>query len=283
MAAKKKTEITTGVVDAASLPMFLDFLGDDAKALLDSGAKLAVIGAAEGSKAVGAACGYADEDGCFNILGIYVAPKYRKKGIGTELLNAVAETAKGVKKGIPVRLAFCEGDAEAESLLAFMKALGYKETDRGERLYRFTVGDLKNKAYFPAKYKNPHLKSFAEMRSEEIKKIAVRTAQRHRDMPEDGFTSARVKKDCSFAYFRNGIVKGYLVCDDTSGGELTVSALFVRDKFAMAGLLRAFASAIKAKHKAATLVCMPVPTDRYDDLFEKLFPGVKNLEHNFEI
>ena len=281
MATKKKTEIVTGLIEDDSWSVFERFLGDSVKEAKAAGISIAAIGAADGDTAVGAISGYVDEDGTFDILSFYVAPKYRKMGVGTALLEALKTVAADRK--VPLRLAFCEGDAEADTLLAFMKAGGYKETDRGERLHHFTVGSLKNKVYFPAKYKNSHVRSFEELSNAEIKKIAVKTAERHRDMPEEGFTSPHVNKSCSFAYYKKGIVRGYLVCDDTAGGEVTVSALFAKDKYAMAGVLRAFASAVKAAYKAPTVIVMPVPTDRYDGLFDKLFPGVKNFEHNFEI
>ena len=281
MATKKKKEISTGLIDEASWSCFESFLGDSIREARNAGITVAAIGAADGDTAVGAIGGYIDEDGTFDILGFYVAPKYRKMGVGTALLEALKSIAQEQKAAL--RLAFCEGDAEADSLIAFMEALGYEETDRGERLHHFTVGSLKNKIYFPAKYKNSHVRSFAELSNNEIKKIAVNTAERHRDMPEEGFTSPHVNRDCSFAYYRKGILRAYLVCDDTAGGEVTVSALFSKDKYAMAGVLRAFASAVKAAYKAPTVIVMPVPTDRFDGLFEKLFPGVKNFEHNYEI
>ncbi len=282
MAGKKRSAVSIGIVDSASMPLFTDFLGDDVKGVMAEGISVAVIGAVDGDTAVGAISGYVDQEQCFNVLSLYVAPDYRKIGIGKSLLDSVRKAAAAMGD-IPVRLAFCSGTDEADTLLGFMKALGYKETDVGERLHRFTVGDFKNKTYFPPKYKDPCLHSFEELSNEEIKRIAVRTAERHRDMPEDGFTSSRVYRDCSFAYVKNGILKGYLVCDDTSGGELTVSAIFAKDKFAMAGLLRSFASAMKARHKASDVIVMPVPTDRFDGLFDTLFPGVVNLEHNYLI
>ncbi len=280
MASKK---ISVGLIDEKSMHLFTDFITENPRELLDSGNHIIVLGAVSQDMAVGALCGYMDDDDYFNVLSFYVAGAYRRQGVGTALLDSLCDSLDGLSDSIVIRISYCEGDEESEALSEFLKARGCREIDRGERLYIFPVKCFDNDILFSRRYVNPRVRSFLDLTVKELAYLSDTSFKKYRDQPEEGFLSSRVNRKCSFVYYKKKKIRGYLVCDDTEGGELTVSALFALDNLAMAGLLHSFAEAVKNEYSGEKKIYMPVTTSRFDALFETLLPGVKNLEKNYEL
>ncbi len=276
-----KIKVEVGLVDRKDREPFMNFVTESGKEALSAGAVM--LGAVTGKVAIGALVGYIDQDGCFMIESLYVSPDYRKKGAGAALVGRLKEIMDETDGAVYSRIGYCEYDKDTEALTAFLKAVGYKSVDRGDRLYEISIADLEDDKLFPKKYQNRNMKTFAELTDRELKRLAVASRERYRDQPEEGFISPHVDRELSYVYERKGIISAYLVCDDTEDKEVTVSAVYAPNARQMSALLRSFAAGVRKKYKAKkTKIFIPTTTPVYDGPFEAIFPGVKNIERNYE-
>lgn len=162
---------------------------------------------------------------CLEVLSLYVAPEYRRRTVGTLLMETLMDISKEL--AYSVEISFTVTEDEHNSLHPFLKYLGFKkEEDYGEGIYMSTVGDVVlgiDTSYSARKT----CVSFAEL-DDYILSAATKTViHSYEQIPEGGLESDTIDRDVSVAILKNGVIASYIAIDTSWTDGLIFSAIRV--------------------------------------------------------
>lgn len=219
--------------------------------------------------AVGAIAGILEEKQLV-ILSFYVASEYRRKKIGTLLM----ETIINVSKGICMRVKICFTVTEEEHCILryFLEDLQFKQDeDDGLAIYMTTVGSMVDRVIEKVKEKGLPFSELDEYILSQTTKIARYNGDQ---MPEGGFESESVDRDVSVAIIKNNMISAYIVIDKYWSDGLNISAVKVdhSNPSEFAALLRLLVLRLKEKYPSETRVVMQVVRSEGVSLLYGLLP-----------
>jgi hypothetical protein len=216
-----------------------------------------IIGLAVGVDdiAVGAIAGMLEEKQLV-ILSFYVTSEYRRKKIGTLLMETIINISKDICIGIKICFNVTE---EAHSILRlFLENLHFKqENDDGLAIYMTTVGSLADRVNEKIKEKGVSFSELDEFILSSATKIARYSGAQ---VPEGGLESKIVDRDVSVAIIKNHDISAYIVIDKSWPGGLNISAVKT-DKITtleFMALLSLFRVRLKEKYLPETKIVMQV-------------------------
>lgn len=195
-------------------------------AAIRKGENLGAIGLLEDEKkvhsAVGAIAGIVRED-TFQILSLMVEEKYRGKGFGKQLLNAMEAEAKEFH--LPVLFDFPDVTEGQHLLSGFLLHQGYGEGEIDFPLVRFPLSEVEEGG---GKKQEEHVTClpFSKL-SEQILSAADEKAKRELlPMPEGGLLSNQINRDCSLGVETKGELTAYVTFEELSPKEILLSSFW---------------------------------------------------------
>lgn len=229
-AEQTNVNMQVGVITDEQLQWFTPLLLPEVTEAMEQGEPLTALGLVHEKTACGALAGYV-EDGCFQIVSLYVAPDYRRQGGGKAML-AQLEKLLAENQIFSIALSFSVVDEDDKTLLPFCKALGFAEEKEDGSIYCFSLEQLQ-KSIQPEKLSEErpsYIKSFAELPEDVLHAAQKRGMVLETPLPEQTLNGADVERRLSHAVVKDGRVEGYAAVDHSCAGELTLCGLWVGDK-----------------------------------------------------
>ncbi|MCD7806447.1 MAG: GNAT family N-acetyltransferase [Lachnospiraceae bacterium] len=212
--------LKTGVLSPGNPGVFKTLLLPAAARALSEGEPLTALGLTEDDLAVGALAGYL-EDGMFQIISLYVAPDYRRRGGGRLLVETLENLLKEFRMGMVIR--FTATREEHETLAPFLKAMGFlDETDEKENIFVTSLAQMKEISYFSGATETGI--SFDKLDESLIRQAEREARVNGAPRPEGGIDGPKVERRISMAIVRDNQIAAYAIFDRSCMNSLTLSS-----------------------------------------------------------
>ena len=268
--APKEKEHFKPFIDPAIYPLLNEDLQFMALGLLDDG------------RPIGAAIGIIDSYNDFNILSLYVDPKFRRMGGGTMLLRAL-ESDWEAQNGGPAMLSFIErGKDDDKALFEFAESLDLYEAPDFEHLYEIPLGSFYESNLFSGNFDLNNIRQLSNVNVKEDEAFWSKYLSTDSTVQSYMLGSLRTNSELSLLYVNKGEVLGYLLLGYSKRfhKKPLIKLSNFSDSDVTATLMGTFISMSRARFSPDTGIIMPVPDDRYEKMFSRL-KGAKNLQHNY--
>lgn len=249
-----------------------------AAAIQHNGAVIA-YGVVEDDVAVGALAGTFSEE-FFQIRSLYVAPKYRRKGYGTALLNELKELFSS--EYVPMEISFTVTEEEHKTLFPFLEKFDFKpEQSSYENIYYSDLAELSQNPLFQKKGTNSCV-SFADLNPKLFYGLErlYKRQQQYIPMPEGGFFGKNVDLDLSYAYISSGEIKAYLTVERQKDGFL-ISSLWSQNPQSAALVLQKTGTRLLSLYPPNTKLAFQTLNQASYTLAKKLLPGMQPISYTY--
>ncbi len=254
----------------------------EVQAAMDEALPVTVFLAAYGNMAAGAIAGSVT-GGIFDIESVYVAPEYRRKGIGTALIERLRRAL--LTKEIMIRAEYTLDNKEKESLSTFFRRNGFSR----ERIaipcyYISSLKDMKNED--EDKIKNKFSGSITPLSEIPVNALKTATAYAKNEgypLPKGGLLSEKVDRDLSFSVVVNGRVGAYIIVEKDEDGIIEIPALWSRvpdPKIMMAMIKKAVAASL-AKYPPEEKAAMMAISSVSEKIILYLFPKAEAVSYTY--
>lgn len=221
-----ESEFDVGSVDKDNIFAFKTLLLPGVANAICEDEPVTALGLVDRGVAVGAMAGYADGD-TFVLSSFYVAPAYRKRGGGQQLLDELMEVLYGEVSQI--RIGFTVTLPEHEELERFLKNRGFEDIVRDSNsMFRISLSALLENKILASVQESSSVISVSETNDFLLRKEMKRAMAAGDPMPEDGFESDLVRKDLSVVYVNDDEILSYLVIESTEENVYVISAALNR-------------------------------------------------------
>ncbi len=212
--------------------------------------------------AIAAVAGVA-RNNVFQILSLMVEKKYRRMGCGRQLLEAIEDRAK--EFGLPLTAEYPAATEDQELLEEFFLHLGFEEGDVENPMVRFPLSALHKKSGEKEEMAERSL-SFAELPEEILRRAEERAKIEILPMPEGGFFTDQIRRDCSFGVEDGEELAAYVTFEELPEKEILLSSLWCRDPAAMAAPLLSLAfRKVKETRPGDTIIYAYIGSDCLGD------------------
>lgn len=279
---EEKTEV--GLIGAEQLELFGSLLLPEMEQAIAQGEPYTAIGISADEVACGALAGYEDDE-CFYLRSFYVAPDYRGRGIGAELLNALKQLLQKIGGVYALELSFTSTDPEHEQLRGFLEHNGFEQQDDKERtIWTFSLGDFVASELFQKNVKSSHdVCAFSEIPEDMLSAMQKRGVVQETPLPEQTMTGADVERAISHALICDGRAEAYVVFDHSFGGMLTLCALWIGEAgpSALYALLRESFRRANELYPPETKIALQAVNEQSARLVRTLVPGAARMSYTY--
>ena len=178
--------------------------------------------------AVGALAG-ATDGGVFDIASIYVMPEYRRRGIGSALVEWLKELLDFEDEGrICIRAEYTMIEEDNKTLYPFFLALDFTEDNTDLPMYYCgLLGDISSDDISLSRVrKDSKIISFAEAGKMLLKTASAEAVSGGFPLPEGGLVSEKLDMDSSFCVKEEERIRAYIAVEPIEEGLIRVSALW---------------------------------------------------------
>lgn len=279
-----ETPMRLGCIGSEQLAYFSTLLLPDAAAAIERGEPVTAIGIAQEDVACGALAGYV-ENGCFQVISLYVAPAYRRLGGGRLMLSQLEELLREERGIHSIEISYTMGEPDNETLAPFLAVMGFApEDDKGRNIYSFTLGQMTGaKAWKPAASKSLHIRPFSQLSEYELQAVQKCGIVQETPLPEAALTSPQLERELSHALIREGKVEAYAVFDRSCCGALTLCGLWVGDTnpVVLYSLLKTVIQRAAELYSPQTRIALQTVNDQSARLLRGLVPDAEKLSFTY--
>lgn len=272
-----------GCIGSEQLAYFSTLLLPDAVQAIERDEPVTAIGIALEDTACGALAGYV-QNGCFQLISLYVAPDYRRLG-GARLMLSQLEELLEENDIRAVEISFTGAEQEEESLALFLASMGFvAEDDRGQNIYTFTLEEVTQaKALSRPAGKSLKIRPFSQLSEDMLRAAQKRGIALGSPLPERTLLSEQLERELSHAFIKEGRVEAYAAVDDSCCGVLTLCGLWVGDPspVVLYSLLKAVISRAAELYPPQTRVAVQAVNDQSLRLIRGLVPGAKKVSFTY--
>ena len=273
-----------GCIGEEQMPYFSSLLLPDAVAAIERGEPVTAIGIAQEEVACGALAGYV-ENGCFQVVSLYVAPDYRRLGGARLMISQLEELLMEESDIWSMEISFTETGQEEESLAPFLASMGFvAEDDRGQNIYTFTLEEVTQaKALSRPAGKSLKIRPFSKLSEDVLRAAQKRGIALASPLPERTLMSEQLDRELSHAFIKDGRVEAYAAVDDSCCGVLTLCGLWVGDSrpIVLYSLLKTVIGRAAELYPPQTRVAVQAVNDQSLKLIRGLAPGAKKVSFTY--
>lgn len=272
-----------GCIGEEQMPYFSSLLLPEAVAAIERGEPVTAIGIAQEDVACGALAGYV-ENGCFQLISLYVAPDYRRRG-GARLMISQLEELLEENDIWSVEISFTEAGQETETLTPFLASMGFAaEDDRGRNIYTFTLEEVtRAKALSRPAGKSLKIRPFSRLSEDMLRAAQKRAIALGSPLPERTLLSEQLDRELSHAFIKDGRVEAYAAVDDSCCGVLTLCGLWVGDPgpTVLYSLLKTVIGRAAELYPPQTRIAVQAVNDQSLKLIRGLAPGARKVSFTY--
>lgn len=272
-----------GCIGEEQLAYFSTLLLPDAVEAIERGEPVTAIGIAQEDVACGALAGYVD-DGCFQVISLYVAPDYRRLG-GARLMVSQLEELLQENEIWSMKIDFTTVEPDNETLAPFLSTMGFApEDDGGRNIYTFTLEQLTGaKALKPAASKSLRIRPFSRLSEDVLRAAQKRGISLDAPLPECMLTSPQLERELSHALIKEGKVEAYAAFDYSCCGVLTLCGLWVGDPdpHVLYSLLKTVVERATELYPPETCIAIQAINDQSVRLIQSLVPNAKKVSFTY--
>ncbi len=273
-----------GCIGEEQMPYFSSLLLPDAVAAIERGEPVTAIGIAQEEVACGALAGYV-ENGCFQVISLYVAPDYRHLGGARLMISQLEELLMEESDIWSMEISFTETGQEEESLAPFLASMGFvAEDDRGQNIYTFTLEEVTQaKALSRPAGKSLKIRPFSKLSEDMLRAAQKRGIALGSPLPERTLLSEQLDRELSHAFIKDGRVEAYAAVDDSCCGVLTLCGLWVGDPspVVLYSLLKTVIGRAAELYPPQTRVAVQAVNNQSLKLIRGLAPGAKKVSFTY--
>lgn len=144
--------MTAGWIPKESFDVFRPLLLPTITAAAEAGQPLTLLGLTDGPVACGAAAGWLERD-TFSIYSFYVAPDYRRRGGGRQLMETIRDLTKDVCQDLS--FSYTALSPDHDTLPPFLTAMGFTEEIERNAFCGIRLEDLAKNEFFSSHHKAP--------------------------------------------------------------------------------------------------------------------------------
>lgn len=210
-------------IDAENLAYFRRFLLPEAADRISAGEQLPTVGLAEGTVACGAAAGYIEENE-FQLLSLFVAPDYRRKGGGSLLLAAFREVLKSMPEIGSLEAHYTVTQEDHLALEPFFCKNGFRFEKEKSPYRSTTLGALSGKGFFASPEADrlpPGIQPFSEIPPVYVRLLEKRLAAEENS--QSLFSADMLDAELSLGVVEDGKITACIIFDGTFPGRLNLA------------------------------------------------------------
>ncbi len=248
---------------------------------IEKGYEITLYLAAYGNRAAGALAGAIDR-GVFEIVSLFVAPDFRRKGVATALIQRLREEL--LSYDMMVRADYTLENSEEESLGPFLRRSGFVLEKTGKPCFYISkIGDMEIKEKKYNKKPSDHIVAFRESPEAALKNATVLSSKEAWPLPEGGLLSDSVDKDLSFCTIFNGNIMAYIAVNKEKGGIVEIPALWSRltDSRLLMEMLKKSAIEVQNKYPSDTRAAMMAISSISEKIIIHIFPKATPCSYSF--
>ena len=261
-------------IDAENLTYFRRFLLPQAADRIDTGEQLPAVGLAEGTVACGAAAGYIEENE-FQLLSLFVAPDYRRKGGGSRMLAAFREVLQTLPEISFLGAHYTVTQEDHLTLEPFFQANGFLSEKEKSPYRSVMLGELSGKGFFSAPEPDrlpAGVQPFSELPPIYVRLLEKRLAAE--ENTQSPFSADTLNGELSLGVVEDGKIAACVVFDGTFPDRVTLayagSKPAGKAPMLFPVLLRSAFGRLQKRFPPETEVVFQTVTPESDRLAEKL-------------
>lgn len=273
-----------GYINSEQMQYFANLLLPQMVEAMEHEEPIIALGLVKDSIACGAMAGYLTE-GCFRIVSLYVAPKYRRQGGGRMLLDSITNLLADEVMIHGVEIQYTVTQEEHENLAPFLEEMKFeKEDDEGMNIYTFTLEQAATTALECKEGKRPaNVLPFAEI-SESVLRMAQKEAHIQEVLlTELALDSPALERELSHAVVKDGKIHAFVAFDDSCCGLPTLCCAWTADMgpTAMVVLLRAAFARARELYGMETRMAVQAVTPKAAALIQNLVPMAMPVSYSY--
>ncbi|MCR4655139.1 MAG: GNAT family N-acetyltransferase [Lachnospiraceae bacterium] len=235
--------------------------------------------------AVGALAGVTD-GGVFDIASIYVLPEYRRRGVGSALVEWLKGLLDFEDEGkVYIRAEYTMIDEDNETLYPFFLALDFTEDDVDLPMYYCSLlGDINSDDISQGSVqKDSKIISFAEAGKMLLKSASAEAVSGGFPLPEGGLVSEKLDMDSSFCVEEEEKIRAYIAVEPIDEGLIRVSALrsSLSDPRKLMAMLSCSVNAAKKKYPPQTKIAMLALNHETERIIWHIFDDPEACSYRF--
>lgn len=274
-------------IDETQLPHFSSLLLPEVADYLAEGAPwMLALGAVQEGIACGCVAGFA-RSGLFTICSLYVAPAYRRQGIGQSLVKALIRMCDGLtpRQVFQLEAPFHCTHPDHEGLIGFFPALGFTaQEEAGKSLYRTSLASTFQSPLFQRPFSpHPGYCLLQDLPEATRRSLATNLHRRHVPLPEGGLSYPGMDKQVSAVILRDGEAVALTIWDDSVLGQPTLALAWTHNTQTttlMCLFLHTF-SVYRNKFPPETPIWIQTTGSASSSLVEYILPQAQPVEHNY--
>jgi GNAT superfamily N-acetyltransferase len=271
-----------GCITEDNLQFFRTLLLPAALDLLADGEALTALGLVQDEVACGAAAGHLTEDS-FEIMSLYVAPDYRRKGGGRLLLDTYAELLSATPDATihSMTISYTVTQKEHEDLMPFLTSMGFVSQKEMSPILRCTVGETTAAPFFTKNGETSSVMTFSEVPKSYLVHATKKAVRLGIPMPAQPFEDEKTEKDISVCMIENGEIKSLLSFDFSCDGLLTLSCAYSENPIHLPMLFRRACQLASKKYPPETPFAVQTVNSMSADLLQAVLPMAEVISFTY--
>ena len=242
---------------------------------LKKGLPVPAFAAVADNMAVGAIAGAVAEGGVFEIHSLFVAPGYRRQGIGRALVEELSVLTDSMDLGLKAE--YTLENSDQKTLAPFFEALDFMKDPVDCPMY--CLGRLENLIINVNASRDMHngIKSFFDLSETLLQAASLRSQRAGWPLPQGGLTSDKLDRDLSSCKVTGDRIRAYVVVEDMQEDMLRVSALWseLNDPREMMVMLSRTLERMRRRFRGSTRVAMLALNTMSYRIIEHVCPSVE--------
>jgi hypothetical protein len=234
----------------------------------------------EGGAACGAAAGYLTEES-FELLSLYVAPAYRRKGGGRLLVETFCTLLESLQDEAAraIEISYTLTQEEHGELAPFLTALGFSPSEGEQKVfYCCTLGETVAAPFFAGGgEKSDAVSSFAEVPKAYLAEMTKRAERLDVPLPEYPLYDDKTEKDLSVCVIHDKRIESFLSFDFSCGGLLTLSCVYAENPVHIPVMFRRACRLAAKKYPPETPFAVQTVNSISAELLQAVLPAAQSI------
>lgn len=268
-----------GWIDQGGLEPFRNMLLPKTAQALEQGHPLTTLGVTQNNCACGAVAAWLLEEGTLEIQSLFVAPAYRRQGVGRLLVDTLCRLVHGHCQAVSI--SYTRTQSDHDTLPPFLDAMGFEQEPQPGNVFRVTLAELAHNPFFSAEKAGSSLQAFAQLPKAYLMAAYKKALLLGENYLEVHLDDPAVDQEVSVAMMQGNAVRSFAAFTSCVPGQITLA--WLRSDYAqdIPQLLRGAFARIQAKYPPDTVLTIQASHPVAAALVKKLAPEAHPISHTY--